>query len=154
MPSGSTGKVIDVVVLDSKKGDNLMAGVKKKIKVYVAMTRKIEVGDKLANKHGNKGIISVVVPEEDMPYTADGEPVDMVLNPLGVISRMNIGQVFELQLSYIAKQLGVSFAVPSFSGINTEHLTELAHAHGLSTNGKVSLYDGKTGESFASKVTV
>jgi DNA-directed RNA polymerase subunit beta len=90
MPSGSQGKVIDVTVLDAKKGDNLMAGVKKKIKVYVAMTRKIEVGDKLANKHGNKGIISVVVPEEDMPYTDDGEPVDIVMNPLGVISRMNI----------------------------------------------------------------
>lgn len=82
MPAGSEGKVIDVVVLDSKKGDNLMAGVKKKIKVYVAMTRKIEVGDKLTNKHGHKGIISVVVPEEDMPYTEDGQPIDILLNPV------------------------------------------------------------------------
>jgi DNA-directed RNA polymerase subunit beta len=90
VPSGSEGKVIEVVVLDAKKGDNLMAGVRKKIKVYVATTRKIEVGDKLAGKHGNKGIISIVVPEEDMPFTQDGEPVDVVLNPLGVVSRMNL----------------------------------------------------------------
>ncbi len=154
MPSGSRGKVIDVTVLDAKKGDNLMAGVKKKIKVYVAMTRKIEVGDKLANKHGNKGIISVVVPQEDMPYTADGEPVDIVMNPMGVISRMNIGQIFELQLGYIAKQLGVKFTVPSFSGVTTDHLVNLATTHGLSADGKVPLYNGKTGELFDKPVTV
>jgi DNA-directed RNA polymerase subunit beta len=90
MPSGSEGKVIDVVVLDAKKGDNVMAGVRKKVKVYVASTRKIEVGDKLAGKHGNKGIVSIVVPEEDMPFTEDGQSIDIILNPLGVISRMNI----------------------------------------------------------------
>ncbi len=92
-----------------------MAGVRKKIKVYVASTRKIEIGDKLAGKHGNKGIISIVVAEEDMPFTEDGRPVDVVLNPLGVISRMNMGQLFESQLGYIAKYFGVKFAVPTFS---------------------------------------
>lgn len=90
--------MIDVVVLDAKKGDNLLAGVKQKVKVFVAQRRKIEVGDKLAAKHGNKGIISIVVPEEDMPYTADGHSIDIILNPMGVISRMNMGQVFETQL--------------------------------------------------------
>lgn len=98
LPAGTEGKVIDVVILDAKKGDNLLAGVRQKIKVYVAQTRKIEVGDKLAAKHGNKGIISIVVPEEDMPYTDDGVSVDIMLNPLGVVSRMNMGQVFETQL--------------------------------------------------------
>jgi len=92
-----------------------MAGVRKKIKVYVATTRKIEIGDKLAGKHGNKGIIAIVVPEEDMPYTEDGKPVDVVLNPLGVVSRMNLGQLFEAQLGFIAKHMGVTFAVPTFS---------------------------------------
>ena len=98
LPAGSEGKVIEVVTLDAKKGDNLSAGVRKKIKVYVAATRKIEVGDKLAGRHGNKGIISIVVPEEDMPFTSGGEPIDIILNPLGVVSRMNIGQALETQL--------------------------------------------------------
>ncbi len=154
MPSGSTGKVVDVVVLDSKKGDNLMAWVRKKIKVFIAMTRKIEVWDKLANKHGNKGIISVVVPEEDMPYTADGEPVDIVFNPLWVISRMNLWQLFELQLWYIAKQLGVKFAVPSFSGFWAEHLQELSRVHNLPLDGKLELYNGKTGMKYEQNVSV
>ncbi len=154
MPSGSNGKVIDVIVLDAKKWDNLMAWVRKKIKVFVAMTRKIEVGDKLANKHWNKGIISVVVPEEDMPYTSDGTAVDIVLNPLGVISRMNIGQLFELQLWYIAKQLGVTFAVPSFGGFGADDLVTLAKAHGLSEDGKVTLFDWRTGEAYPWRVTV
>ena len=90
--------MIEVVTLDAKKGDNLSAGVRTKIKVYVAATRKIEVGDKLAGRHGNKGIISIVVPEEDMPFTSGGEPIDIILNPLGVVSRMNIGQALETQL--------------------------------------------------------
>lgn len=90
LPAGTGGKVIDVVILDSSKGDNLLAGVRKKVKVYIASTRKIEIGDKLSARHANKGIIANVVPEEDMPYTADGKPVDILLNPLGVISRMNL----------------------------------------------------------------
>ena len=154
LPAGTGGKVIDVVVLDSKKGDNLLAGVRKKIKVYVAMTRKIEVGDKLAAKHGNKGIISIVVPEEDMPYTEDGHPVDIVLNPLGVISRMNMGQVFETQLGLLAKTLGVTFAVPTFSGFAVDKIKDMLTQHGLPEDGKVQVYDGRTGEPFEHKVTV
>jgi len=154
MPSGSEGKVIDVVVLDSKRGDNLLAGVKQKIKVYVAQMRKIEVWDKLAAKHGNKGIISIVVPEEDMPYTADGQVIDIVLNPLGVVSRMNIGQVLETQLWLIAKTLGVKFAVPTFSNFGQEQIRNLAKATGLPEDLRLSLYDGRTGEFYPNKITV
>jgi DNA-directed RNA polymerase subunit beta len=183
LPSGSEGKVIDIVMLDSKSGDRLMPGVKNKIKVYVAMTRKIEVGDKLAGRHGNKGIISVIFPEEDMPFTSDGQPIDIVLNPLGVISRMNIGQSFENQLGLVAKTLGTSFAVPLFSGFAADDIeryllgaltdydvdqlkqawltesqinyiiTKLKAAK-LPKDGKMDLYDGRTGEKFSQKVTV
>lgn len=183
LPSGSEGKVIDIVMLDSKNGDRLMPGVKNKIKVYVAMTRKIEVGDKLAGRHGNKGIISVIFPEEDMPFTADGQPVDIVLNPLWVISRMNIGQSFENQLGLVAKSLGTSFAVPLFSGFGADDIeryllgalsdydvdqlkqawltqdqidyiiTKLKDAK-LPKDGKMDMYDGRTGEKFPQKVTV
>ncbi len=154
MPSGTEGKVIDVVLLDSKKGDNLMAGVRQKIKVYVAQTRKIEVGDKLAAKHGNKGIISVVVPEEDMPYTEDGVSVDIVLNPLGVISRMNIGQIFETQLGLIAKTLGVKFAVPTFSEFGKDKIKDLARQAGLDDDLRLKLFDGRTGLEFPNRITV
>ncbi len=153
MPSGSEGKVIDVVILDAKKGDNLMAGVRKKIKVYVATTRKIEVGDKLAGKHGNKGIIAIVVPEEDMPYTEDGKPIDVVLNSLWVISRMNIGQLYESQLGFLANYLGVKFAVPTFSKFGSEDLRKLAKAVGFDDL-KMTLYNGENGEPYAEKVTV
>jgi DNA-directed RNA polymerase subunit beta len=183
LPSGSEGKVIDIVMLDSKSGDRLMPGVKNKIKVYVAMTRKIEIGDKLAGRHGNKGIISVIFPEEDMPFTADGQPVDIVLNPLWVISRMNIGQSFENQLGLVAKSLGTSFAVPLFSGFAADDIeryllgalsdydvdqlkqagltqdqidyivTKLKDAK-LPKDGKMDMYDGRTGEKFPQKVTV
>ena len=154
LPAGSEWKVLDVVLLDSKKGDNLLAWVRKKVKVYVATTRKIEVGDKLAAKHGNKGIISVVVPQEDMPYTEDGQSVDIVLNPLWVISRMNMGQVFETQLGLIAKELWVKFAVPTFSNFGVEELKNLAKAAGLPEDLKSTLYDGRTGEMYPQKVTV
>lgn len=153
MPSGSEGKVIDVVILDAKKWDNLMAGVRKKIKVYVATTRKIEVWDKLAGKHGNKGIIAIVVPEEDMPYTEDGKPVDIVLNSLWVISRMNIGQLYESQLGFLANYLGVKFAVPTFSRFGTEDLRKLAKSVGFDDL-KMTLYNGENGEAYAEKVTI
>ncbi len=154
VPSGSSeGKVIDVVILDAKKGDNLMAGVRKKIKVYVASTRKIEVGDKLAGKHGNKGIISIVVPEEDMPFTKDGKPVDVVLNPLGVISRMNMGQLFESQLWFVAKYFGVNFAVPTFSKFSSEDLTEFTKMCGFDDL-KFDIYNGENGTKYDQKVTV
>ncbi len=154
MPMGSEGKVIDVVVLDVKKWDNLPAWIRKKIKVYVASTRKIEVGDKLAWRHGNKGIIAVVVPEEDMPFDEDWQPVDIVLNPLGVISRMNIWQTLETHLWLIAKTLGVKFAVPLFSNFNKEDIKNLFAKLYLPEDGKFVLYDGRTWEKFDNKVTV
>lgn len=154
MPAGSEGKVIDVLILDAKKWDNLMAGVRKKIKVYVATTRKIEVGDKLAGKHGNKGIVAIVVPEEDMPFTEDGQPVDMCLNPLWVISRMNIGQLFEAQLWVIAKALWVKFAVPMFSWFGAQDIRELAVKAGLPEDLKFTIYDGRTGEAYHQKVAI
>ncbi|MCF7835348.1 DNA-directed RNA polymerase subunit beta [Candidatus Gracilibacteria bacterium] len=154
MPSGSEGKVIDVVILDAKKGDNLMAGVRKKIKVYVATTRKIEIGDKLAGKHGNKGIIAIVVPEEDMPYSEDGQAVDIVLNPLGVISRMNLGQLFETQLGYIAKTLGLRFAVPTFGSFGLKEFQDLVTGCKLEDSIKITLFNGENGEPYAQKVTV
>ena len=154
LPAGSGGKIVDIIVLDSKAGDNLMAGVRKKIKVFVAMTRKIEVGDKLAAKHGNKGIVSIVVPEEDMPYTEDGKPVDIILNPLGVISRMNMGQVFETQLGLLAKTLGVTFAVPTFSQFGVEEMKKMLRENGLPEDGRMALYDGRTGEKFPNRITV
>ncbi len=154
MPSGSEGKVVDVVILDSKKGDNLMAGVRKKIKVYVASTRKIEVWDKLAGKHGNKGIVAIVVPEENMPYSADGRPVDVVLNSLWVISRMNLWQLFESQLWLIAHELGVKFAVPTFWGFGVDDLVALAKKTGLEDKLRTTLYDWETWEPYAEKVTV
>ena len=154
LPSGSEWKVIDVVILDAKKWDNLMAGVKKKIKVYVAMTRKIEVWDKLAWRHWNKGIVSIVVPEEDMPYSADWEPVDIVLNSLWVISRMNLGQLFETQLGFIAKSLGIKFAVPTFGEFGINQMLELANDIWFIDKLETTLYDGQTWEPYEQKVTV
>ena len=127
--------------------------MRKKIKVYVASTRKIEVGDKLAGKHGNKGIISIVVAEEDMPFTEDGKPVDIVLNPLGVISRMNMGQLFESQLGFIAKRFGVKFAVPTFSNFSSEDLTEFTKMCGLDSL-KFNIFNGENGRLYDQKVTV
>lgn len=143
-----------MIMLDAKKGDNLTAGVRKKIKVYVAGTRKIEVGDKLAGRHGNKGIISVVVPQEDMPYTEDGQPIDVILNPLGVISRMNIGQTLETQLGLIAKALNMKFAVPLFSSFGVEDIRNMMIQAGFTADGKMRLYDGRTGVRYENKVTV
>jgi len=154
MPSGNGGKVIDVVVLDAKKWDNVMAWVRKKVKVYVATTRKIEVWDKLAGKHGNKGIVSVVVPEEDMPFTEDWDPIDILLNPLGVISRMNIWQLYESQLGLIAKLAWVKFAVPTFSGFGPEDIKELIEWLGLPEDLRMKLYDWRTGEPYDQPVTV
>jgi len=152
--SGSNeGKVIDVVILDAKKGDNLMAWVRKKIKVYIASTRKIEIGDKLAGKHGNKGIISIVVPEEDMPFTEDGKSIDICLNPLWVISRMNMGQLFESQLGFIANHFGVKFAVPTFSNFSSEDLTEFTKMCGMEDL-KFNVYNWENWRKYDQKVTV
>jgi DNA-directed RNA polymerase subunit beta len=154
LPSGSEGKVIDVLILDSKKWDNLMAGIRKKIKVYVAMTRKIEVWDKLAGRHGNKGIIAHIVPEEDMPYGEDGISVDVMLNPLWVPSRMNYGQTFEVQLWLIAKTLWTKFAVPLFSNFTTDDIQNMLVECNLPKDGKMKLLDGRTWEPFDNEVTV
>ncbi|MBI1870062.1 MAG: DNA-directed RNA polymerase subunit beta [Chlamydiae bacterium] len=137
-----------------KKGDELEPGVIKKVKVYVATKRKLSVGDKMAGRHGNKGVIAKVLPEEDMPFLADGTVVDMVLNPLGVPSRMNVGQVMETHMGWVAKMLGTRFFSPVFSGIKTEEIRELLKKAHTSEIGKFRLFDGRTGETFDQEVVV
>lgn len=154
MPAGSGGKVIEVRTLRKEQGDNLPTGVINQVKVYVAQTRKVEVGDKMAGRHGNKGIVSAIVPVEDMPFTADGRQVDIVLNPLGVISRMNIGQVLETHLGIAAKKLGIKVATPILNGIDFSKIQEIMDHAGMDLSGKVQLYDGKTGDPFKEKSTV
>jgi DNA-directed RNA polymerase subunit beta len=137
-----------------KKGDELPPGVLKIVKVYVAIKRKIQVGDKMAGRHGNKGVISIVVPEEDMPYLPDGTPVDIVLNPLGVPSRMNVGQILETHLGWAAKTLDIYVTTPVFEGAKESEIKELLKEANLPINGQITLYDGKTGEPFQKPVTV
>ncbi|RKY36994.1 MAG: DNA-directed RNA polymerase subunit beta, partial [Candidatus Omnitrophota bacterium] len=137
-----------------KKGDILPPGVLKRIVVHVASKRKIVVGDKMAGRHGNKGVISKILPEEDMPYLPDGTPVDIVLNPLGVPSRMNIGQILETHLGWAAQKLGIKIATPVFAGITEEEIKELLRKAELPEDGKITLYDGRTGEPFEQKATV
>jgi len=137
-----------------KKGDILPPGVLKRIIVHVASKRKIVVGDKMAGRHGNKGVISKILPEEDMPYLPDGTPVDIVLNPLGVPSRMNIGQILETHLGWAAQKLGIKIATPVFAGITEEEIKELLRKAGLPEDGKITLHDGRTGEPFEQKATV
>lgn len=136
------------------KGDELRPGVIKLAKVYVAAKRKIAVGDKLSGRHGNKGVIAKILPEEDMPYLADGTPVDIILNPLGVPSRMNVGQVLEAHLGWAASRLGIHVATPVFDGASEEEIKEALEESGLPASGQVTLYDGRTGESFDRKITV
>jgi DNA-directed RNA polymerase subunit beta len=154
IPSGSGGKVIAVHNLRREDGDNLATGVFKQVKVYVAQTRKIEVGDKMAGRHGNKGIVSRISALEDMPFLADGTPVDILLNPLGVISRMNIGQILECHVGMAAKKLGIKVATPILNGISVEKISELMEIAGMQSDGKVQLYDGRTGEPFKEKTMV
>ena len=137
-----------------QKGDELPPGVIKLVKVYVAMKRKLQVGDKMAGRHGNKGVISRMLPEEDMPYLPDGTPVEIVLNPLGVPSRMNVGQILETHLGWAGKVLGLTFATPVFDGAREPEIKELLSEAKLPTSGKTTLYDGMTGEAFEQKVTV
>jgi DNA-directed RNA polymerase subunit beta len=126
----------------------------KQIKVHIAQTRKIEVGDKMAGRHGNKGIVSRIVPVEDMPFDADGTPVDIILNPLGVLSRMNIGQVLETHLGGAARKLGIKIATPILNGMTTDQISGLMAQAGIPADGKVQLYDGKTGEPFKERTMV
>ena len=154
VPHGEGGIVVDVKVFSRDKGDELPPGVNQLVRVYVAQKRKISVGDKMAGRHGNKGVISRILPVEDMPFLPDGTPVDIVLNPLGVPSRMNIGQILETHLGYAAKALGWKVATPVFDGAKGEDIEEALNLAGLSPNGKTILYDGRTGEPFDNEVTV
>jgi DNA-directed RNA polymerase subunit beta len=154
MPGGSGGKVVDIQIFDRAQGDELPTGVIQQIQISVAQTRKISVGDKIAGHHGNKGVISKIVPEEDMPYLPDGTPVDIVLNPLGVISRMNIGQLQENHLGAAAQKLGIHVATPPLDGVPNETIQELLKQAEIDEDGKVQLFDGKTGEPFAHRTTV
>ncbi len=154
LPHGESGIVVDVRNFSRENGDELPPGVNRVVRVYVAQKRKISVGDKMAGRHGNKGVISRILPSEDMPFLPDGTPLDIVLNPLGVPSRMNIGQVLEVHLGAAAKKLGIKVMTPVFDGANEEDIFECLREAGLPEDGKTVLYDGRTGEPFDNRVTV
>ena len=154
VPHGESGIVIDAKVFSREAGDELGPGVNMVVRVYIAQRRKIQPGDKMAGRHGNKGVVSRILPQEDMPFMPDGTPLDIVLNPLGVPSRMNIGQVLEVHLGYAAKTLGYKVATPIFDGASYEDIREELIKAGLDPGGKSWLYDGRTGERFDNKVTV
>ncbi|PIR69703.1 MAG: DNA-directed RNA polymerase subunit beta [Candidatus Niyogibacteria bacterium CG10_big_fil_rev_8_21_14_0_10_46_36] len=154
MPHGKQGRVVGVKVFSRDRGDKLDTGVIKLIQIEIAQLRKISVGDKLAGRHGNKGVISKILPVEDMPCLEDGTPVDMILNPLGVVSRMNIGQILETHLGWAAERLGYQALVPPFQGASVEEIKNELEKAGLPREGKVPLYDGRTGEKFEQPVTV
>jgi DNA-directed RNA polymerase subunit beta len=154
LPGGEGGKIVGVQIFTKENGDELPTGVLKQIKVNVAQTRKIQIGDKVAGRHGNKGVISIVVPQEDMPFLPDGTPVDIILNPLGVSSRMNIGQILETHLGWAALQQNITVATPPLNGVKNSEIINQLKKSGLPEDGKITLYDGKTGESFDRPVTV
>ena len=154
VPHGARGTVIDVKVYRREEDAELPAGVNQMVRVMIAQRRKITEGDKMAGRHGNKGVISRVLPVEDMPYLPDGRPVDIILNPIGVPSRMNLGQLLEVHLGWAAKELGYKVATPVFDGAREEEIHEMLVEAGLPEDGKVDLYDGRTGEKFDRPVTV
>ena len=154
VPHGEAGTIVDVKVFTRENSDELAPGVNQVIRIYIAQKRKISVGDKMAGRHGNKGVISRILPEEDMPFLPDGTPVDVVLNPLGVPSRMNLGQVLEVHLGAAARLLGWKMATPVFDGATEEDIEAMLEAAGLETSGKSVLYDGRTGDPFDKPVTV
>ena len=154
MSNGKHGKVVGVKVFSRENGHELKAGVLMQIQIFVAQMRKISVGDKLAGRHGNKGVVARVLPVEDMPFMEDGTPVDVILNPLGVPSRMNLGQLFEIHLGMAARALGYKVATPPFNGVPIGKIEEELTKAGLPSNGKVQLFDGRTGEEFKEKVSV
>ncbi|MBQ2841077.1 MAG: DNA-directed RNA polymerase subunit beta [Oscillospiraceae bacterium] len=154
VPHGESGIIVDVKVFKRENGDEMNPGVNMVVRCYIARKRKISVGDKMAGRHGNKGVVSRILPQEDMPFLPDGTPLDIVLNPLGVPSRMNIGQVLEVHLGYAAKKLGWKVATPVFDGANENDIEETLKLAGLSPDGKSILYDGRTGEQFDNPVTV
>ena len=154
VPHGESGIIVDVKVFTRENGDEMNPGVNEVVRVYIAQKRKISVGDKMAGRHGNKGVVSRILPREDMPYLPDGTPLDIVLNPLGVPSRMNIGQVLEVHLGYAAQALGWKVATPVFNGANESTIRETLRQAGLREDGKSTMYDGRTGEKFDNDVTV
>lgn len=154
VPIGGSGVVHDIKILSRDAGDDLPNDVLKVIKVYVVQKRKIQEGDKMAARHGNKGVISIVLPIEDMPHLADGTIVDIMLNPLGVPSRMNIGQLYELHSGMAAKKLGIHIATPVFEGIDFAELKKLMNEADIPKDGKEWLYDGKTGERFKARIAL
>ena len=154
VPHGESGKVVDVKVFSRENEDELSPGVNKLVRVYVAQKRKISEGDKMAGRHGNKGVIAKVLPVEDMPFLPDGTPVEIVLNPLGVPSRMNIGQIMETHLGWAAKALGLKVASPVFNGATEEEIVSYLDKAGLPKDGKITLYDGRSGEPFDKPITV
>ncbi|HEY4566917.1 MAG TPA: DNA-directed RNA polymerase subunit beta [Savagea sp.] len=154
VPHGAGGIILDVKVFNREDGDELSPGVNQLVRVYIVQKRKISVGDKMAGRHGNKGVISRILPEEDMPYMPDGTPIDVMLNPLGVPSRMNIGQVLEMHLGMAARNLGIHTATPVFDGANEEDVWSMMEEAGMNRDGKTVLYDGRSGEPFDSRVSV
>ncbi len=154
VPHGEAGIIVDVKVFTRANNDELPPGVNEIVRCYIAQKRKISVGDKMAGRHGNKGVVSRILPTEDMPFLPDGTPLDIVLNPLGVPSRMNIGQVLEVHLGMAAKSLGFKVATPVFDGANEKDIMNLLEEAGLRRDGKTVLYDGRTGQPFDNPVTV
>ena len=154
VPHGEAGTIVDVKIFTRENSEELGPGVNQVIRCYIATKRKISVGDKMAGRHGNKGVISRILPVEDMPFMPDGTPVDILLNPLGVPSRMNLGQVLEVHLGAAARELGWKVSTPVFDGATEEDIEELLKQSGLSEDGKTTLYDGRTGEPFDKPITV
>jgi DNA-directed RNA polymerase subunit beta len=154
MEHGKRGRVIGVKVFSREKGDNLESGIIKRIYIEVAQLRNISVGDKLAGRHGNKGVISKILPIDEMPYMADGTPVDVILTPLGVPSRMNLGQIFELHLGLAAAKHGYQAITPSFLGVTEEEIRAELKSAGYREDGKMKLFDGRTGEAFEQDISV
>ena len=154
VPHGGDGVVHDIKIYSRKDNDELPAGVSKVIRVYIIQKRKIQVGDKMSGRHGNKGVISLILPQEDMPYMPDGTPVDIMLNPQGVPSRMNLGQILEIHMGMAAKKLGVHIATPVFDGAHISDIEEMMAEAGMDSDGKTVLYDGRTGEPFDNRIAV
>jgi len=154
VPHGDRGKVIDVKVFSRENGDEIAPGVNKMVRVFIAQKRKVSEGDKISGRHGNKGVIAKILPVNDMPFLPDGTPVDVILNPLGVPSRMNVGQILEIHLGWVAKELGINIVTPVFNGAKEEDIAKALVDAGLPKDGKSILYDGRTGLPFDQKVTV
>ncbi len=154
LPNGKSGKIVGVSIFSKDQGHELKAGVLMQVQIFIAQSRKIQIGDKLAGRHGNKGVISRILPVEDMPFTADGQPIDLILNPLGIASRMNIGQLFEAHLGIAAKKLGLKVISPALDGISQDKIVELLKQANLPEDGKQQLFDGHNGEPFDERTTV